>query len=124
MNIHSCRASSIMIKKVVTVKPDDAIAYAKLRMMRQGIGGLPVVGNDGLVGIITQRDILFAGEGVLGMKVRDIMTLDPVVIKEGTSLLDIVAIMRKKGYQRIPVVKGKKLVGIVTQSSVITVLAN
>ncbi|MFQ5975897.1 MAG: CBS domain-containing protein [Candidatus Hydrothermarchaeales archaeon] len=110
------KARDIMITDVMKADSDEIVASAKLRMMRHGIGGLPVVENDKLVGVITHRDIILAGEEVVGLKVGDIMSKDVSSINEDADLKEITKLMRKTGYQRLPVVEGDKIKGIVTQS--------
>jgi CBS domain-containing protein len=118
------KARDIMLKKVITIGPDEKVASAKLIMTRKGIGGLPVIDGEELAGIITHRDIILAGDEVLKLKIRDIMTKNVKAVKEDTPLKEIVKLMKDKGYQRIPVVKDKKLVGLITQSSIINVIAD
>ncbi len=115
-------ANDMMIKDPVTASPSDIVASAKLRMMRQGLGGLPVVRNGEMVGIITHRDTILVGKGAMKIKIEDVMTKDVLVIKKDTGFDEIVNLMKKTGYQRLPVVEGKKLVGLVTQSCVINAL--
>ncbi|WP_337971843.1 CBS domain-containing protein [Methanobacterium petrolearium] len=103
--------------------PDDLVAAAKLKMMRCNVGGLPVVDESELVGIITHRDILLAGGETLGLKVGDLMSKDPEVAEKSTPIMNITKIMAEKGYQRIPVVENGNLVGLITQSSLIRALA-
>lgn len=113
-----------MIETVQTISPADLIAAAKLKMMRSNVGGLPVVDGGKLVGIITHRDILLAGGEALGLKVEELMSKDLRVAGPDTSLLEIIKIMVEEGYQRIPVVQNGKLIGLVTQSSVIRAIAD
>lgn len=117
-------AQDIMIKEVQITGPDNLIAAAKLKMMRNNVGGLPVVDNEELVGIITHRDILLAGGSAMGLKVRELMSKNLRIVGPKTSLLDIVNIMADEGFQRIPVVENGKLVGLVTQSSIIRAVAD
>lgn len=112
-----------MLEEVVTAAPEDALAMARLKMMRLGVGGLPVVDGERLVGIVTHRDITLVGERESGLKVRDIMTTNVLTITRQTPLRDILLIMKKTGYQRLPVVDDGRLVGLVTQSCVISALA-
>jgi CBS domain-containing protein len=90
-------------------------------MLRHNIGALPVVDrNNVVVGIITQRDIDLAGEGVSDLLVLDLMTRALIKAKETTSLRWIAEKMIETGIQRIPVVNEKsKLLGLVTQTCVI-----
>ena len=114
-------AGDVMISDVFTVTGESKVAYARLIMLRHNIGALPVVGrNNILVGIITQRDIDLAGEGVSDLLVSDLMTRALIKAKKTTPLRWIAERMIKTGIQRIPVVNEKsRLLGLVTQTCVI-----
>jgi len=114
-------ARDVMIKDVHTVSADRKVAFARLMMLRNNIGALPVVDEKGvLVGIITQRDIDLAGSDVSDLLVSDLMTRSLIKASETTPLRWIVEQMIKTGIQRIPVVDGdSRLLGLVTQTSVI-----
>lgn len=116
-------AEEIMIEEVHVTSSKDVVAAAKLKMMRCNVGGLPVVDEDKLVGIITHRDVLLAGGEALGLKVADLMSKDLQVAEKDTPIMDITKIMADKGYQRIPVVENGNLIGLITQSSLIRALA-
>lgn len=58
--------SEAMTKAVVTVDPETRLEDAAQMLLRHKIGGLPVVKNDTLVGIITTTDILGAFLGIIG----------------------------------------------------------
>jgi CBS domain-containing protein len=117
------KAQDIMIEGVQVISPEDLIAAAKLKMMRCNVGGLPVVDDKKLVGIITHRDILLAGGEALGLKVEELMSKDLKVAELDTPIMEITKIMADDGYQRIPVIKNGNLVGLVTQSTLIRALA-
>ncbi len=121
--IKKLSAKDIMIEEVHVTSPNDLVAAAKLKMMRCNVGGLPVVDDKKIVGIITHRDVLLAGGEALGLKVNDLMTKDLYVANKDTPILEITQIMADKGYQRIPVVENGNLVGLITQSSLIRALA-
>ncbi|MBI5680341.1 MAG: CBS domain-containing protein [Methanobacterium sp.] len=121
--IKKLHARDIMIEDVQITSPNDLVAAAKLKMMRCNVGGLPVVDEERLVGIITHRDVLLAGGEALGLKVDDLMSKDLYVAQKDTPILEITKVMADKGYQRIPVVDGGNLVGLITQSSLIRALA-
>jgi len=108
-----------MIKDVVTIGPEDVVASAKLKMIRLGIGGMPVVEEGRVVGMITHRDVILIGERASAMKVGE-MTRDVLTVGEETPVREIAGHMRRTGYQRIPVVRDGRLSGLVTQSSIIT----
>lgn len=114
-------AKDIMIKDVYVIKIGSKVALARLKMMRHGIGGLPVVDENGVVvGMITQRDTALAGADVSHLQVEDLMTEKLIKGHENTTLKEIVETMIKTGIQRIPIVDKKgRLLGLVTQTSVI-----
>jgi len=114
-------AKDIMIRDVYTIKVSNKVALARLKMMRHGVGGLPVVDDSGkLLGMITQRDIDLAGSDVSHLQVEDLMTTKLCKGNEKTTLKEIVDLMVRTGIQRIPVVDDEgKLLGLVTQTSVI-----
>lgn len=116
-------AEDIMIKDIHVASKNDLVAAAKLKMMRCNVGGLPVVDKGLLVGIITHRDVLLAGGEALGLKVDDLMSKDMIFAKRNTPIMEVTKIMAETGYQRIPVVENGKLIGLITQSSIIKAFA-
>jgi len=111
-----------MIKNVHTIGPEEKIALARLKLLRHGIGALPVIDNDKkLLGILTLRDIEFVGSDVMNLPINNLMTKDDLVtVTETMTLTQVADIMIKTGFQRIPVVDAEgRLVGLVTQSVVI-----
>lgn len=62
------RVSEVMSSSLITVRDDDPIEQAALEMEEHRISGLPVQGDDGLVGILTITDLLRAFVGFLGLR--------------------------------------------------------
>ena len=115
-------AKNIMRKDVLTIGPDEKIALARLKMLRHGVGALPVIKKDKiLVGILTLRDIDFAGREIMDLPVKDLMTKERLKTgNETTTLAQVSDIMIRTGLQRIPIINDQgKLIGLVTQSVVI-----
>ncbi|MFH0749058.1 MAG: CBS domain-containing protein [Candidatus Bathyarchaeota archaeon] len=118
----SVLAKDIMRQDVRTIGPEEKIALARLTMLRHGVGALPVIQNDKtLVGILTLRDIDFAGREIMDLPVKDLMTKEHLITAtEKTTLTQVADVMIRTGLQRIPVLDGEgKLLGLVTQSVVI-----
>jgi IMP dehydrogenase len=111
----------VMITDVYSIRPDQRVALARLRMLRYGVGALPVVEQDGtLIGILTLRDIDLAGSDIRELLVKDLMTSELITRKKDALIGDIVDIMLETGIQRIPIVNDdNKLIGLVTQTTVI-----
>jgi IMP dehydrogenase len=115
-------AKDVMIKIVYTIRPKRKIALARLRMLRQGVGALPVVDDENkLVGIITLRDTDFAR--AYDLLVEDLMTTDLTTGRENETIEEIVDVMLNTGTERLPITnRNGKFVGLITQKTVIRVL--
>lgn len=122
--IENLCAKDIMLKDIIVSSPTDLVAAAKLKMVRANIGAVPVVENKKLLGLITHRDVLFAGNEAMGLKVKDLMSKNLATVEENTNIKDISKIMADTGYQRIPVVKNNVLIGLITQSCIIRAVAD
>ncbi len=105
-----------MIVDPVTVVSGVPVGRARALFDLHGIGGLPVVDGDKLVGIITSRDLRFeASEAGSGRTVADLMTRDPVTAPEGTTLDDAKSLLHRHRIEKLPVVDpAGKLCGLIT----------
>jgi CBS domain-containing protein len=143
------KVQDVMTQHVIAVEPNDPVTKAVRSMLQNDISGLPVLDAEGLlVGMITEGDLLrraetatqrkrprwlefFTGPGKLadeyvhthGRKVREVMTADPVSVVEETPLEDVVTLMEKRRIKRVPVVRGVKVVGIVSRANLLHALA-
>ena len=143
------RAHQIITRQVITVAVDAPIADAANTMLDRHISGLPVVDEDGkLVGIVSQGDFIRRAEigtqrkrgrwlkflvdpgraasdfvREQGRKVGEIMTPDPRIVTEDATLEDIVELMERTHVKRLPVLRGDKLVGIVTRTNLLQAVA-
>lgn len=121
--IDKLTAQDIMLKKVIVSEPEDLVAAAKLKMVRANIGAVPITDNKKLIGLITHRDVLLAGDEAAGLKVKDLMTKELVTVDKKTNIKDISELMANTGFQRIPVVENRNLIGLITQSCIIKAVA-
>jgi acetoin utilization protein AcuB len=81
-NLDSTSARAAMTAKVLTVSPKGRLEHAAELMVMNKIGGLPVVEEGKLVGIITLTDIVAAFLDLMGVREKDAMRLD-LVLKQG-----------------------------------------
>jgi IMP dehydrogenase len=102
-----------MIVNPIDMHPDQVLAEAQEVMEKNNISGVPIVENDALVGILTNRDLRF--ETRLQMKIRDVMTKDLITAPEGTSLEQAIEILHEHRIEKLPVVdKDGRLKGLIT----------
>jgi IMP dehydrogenase len=102
-----------MIADPVTVHPEQKIGDAFAIMERFGISGLPVVADERLVGILTNRDLRF--ERRLDRQVREVMTKDVITARPGISLDAAKEILQKHRIEKLPLVdEQNRLRGLIT----------
>jgi diguanylate cyclase (GGDEF)-like protein len=105
--------AEILIREPVTISPDNCVRRAAVLMERFRVGGLPVLKGRRLVGIITSRDIRCTHPNRL---VVDAMSVKAVTVGSDCSLWEAKEVLERHGIERLMVVKGEELVGIVTKS--------
>ena len=137
------KAKDVMTTTLVSIDLSATVLQAARLMLQHHISGLPVVDKQGtLVGVLSEGDFLrrrethterrrtrwleflmgpgrMAGDYVHshGNKVSEVMSTDLKTVGENASLEDIVKLMEKHRVKRVPVMRGDKLVGIVTRSN-------
>lgn len=110
--------AEIMVRDLVTVKPSDRIAGAVRLMLQKNIGSIVVVDNEKVVGMLTEQDVLrrsVQDQSILTNPVSTVMTQKLITASPETTLLDAFDIMARNRIRRLPVLKDKKLVGILTE---------
>lgn len=109
------RAEAGMIIDPVTLPLNSTVGDAKMLMKEHGIGGIPVVDENGtLKGIVTNRDLRF--EKINSRSILEVMTSENLVTAaEGTTLQEAEGILQQNKIEKLPVVdKNYKLVGLIT----------
>ncbi|RLC39198.1 IMP dehydrogenase, partial [Candidatus Falkowbacteria bacterium] len=107
------KSESGMIIDPITINPDQLVREVIELMKENSISGVPVIKEGGLVGIVTNRDLRF--ETNLGKKVSDVMTKDNLVtVSEGISLEESKSLLHKHRIEKLLVVNGEKLIGLIT----------
>jgi CBS domain-containing protein len=142
------KVSDIMTRGVISVTPDEMIDVAIELMLSNHVSGLPVIDHSGrLVGILTEGDLLrrpeigtqrgrsrwrdaFVGaRGTTqtyvhshGVRVKDVMAPEPAVVTEDTPLIEVVRLMETRNVKRLPVMRGREVIGIVSRANLIGAL--
>lgn len=120
-----------MTRKVVYVSPDTTVAHTADMMREQGLRRLPVIENDRLVGVVTERTMAEASPSKVTSlsiyemnyllnktKIRDIMARDVVTVSPYASLEDAVYAMMKNQVGIFPVVEAGQVFGVITEKDV------
>ena len=138
------RVRDVMTQDVTTVAPDTDLRDLAALLVEMRISGVPVVEGGRVVGVVSERDILFKerpsdglsrgvlawlmDEGDLTLKIdartaREAMTAPPFTIGPARSVSDAATVMLDEGVSRLPVVDHGQLVGIVTRHDLVRAFA-
>jgi CIC family chloride channel protein len=86
---------------------------------------MPIIDDNGsVIGIITTIDILRAirdGKDLNTLLVRDLMTQNPLLVKQNTRIEEVIDIMDKKGIEMVPVVEDddSRIIGVISRSDIL-----
>jgi CBS domain-containing protein len=138
------KVSDLMSKDVATVTRDAALKDVARLLVERGISGVPVVEGDHVVGVVSERDLLFKQQpssgvhrGVLAWLMdetevtlkldartaQEAMSRPPVTIASGRPVADAAKLMLDEGISRLPVVDSGRLVGILTEGDLVRAFA-
>lgn len=110
------KIKDIMTTDVKSVSPNDSLSQAALLMEQLNVGSVPVVDNNKVVGIVTDRDITLRnvarGQNP-NQKVSDVMTTNVTSAPPDMDVHSAANIMASNQIRRLPVVDNGNLVGIV-----------
>jgi CBS domain-containing protein len=105
-----------------SVGESTSVQEAARLMKDQDVGSLPVVEDDRLVGIVTDRDIVVRGvangSDVSSLSVKDVASHELRTVEPEEDLDEALRLMAQEQVRRLPVVEGDRLVGILAQADV------
>ncbi|MBW4645203.1 MAG: chloride channel protein [Goleter apudmare HA4340-LM2] len=114
-------AKDVMQQRVESLDAEMTIDEAMQAFSRSHHRGFPVVEDHKLVGIVTQSDLLKMRERNLDkdMALREIMTASPLTVTPIHNLSNVLYLLDRYQISRLPVVEGRKLIGIITRADII-----
>lgn len=144
------KAKDAMVRNVITVKADDDVGHAIKLLTEHDISALPVLDDDGkVIGIISEADLIRREEIATekhrhwwleavtpastlaeefakshGSRVGEIMSTQVVSANEDTPLGEVATLLEKHRIKRLPILRDGRLVGIVSRSNMIQLLAS
>ncbi|HBR01206.1 MAG TPA: CBS domain-containing protein [Ruminiclostridium sp.] len=118
------KVKDIMTKDVAYINPDSTVAEAAQLMQKHNVGSIPVCDQSGIVGIVTDRDIIVRniahGNNPQSTPVRDVMTGQVTTATPEMDMNDVTKMMADNKIRRIPVVEKNMIVGMVALGDVAT----
>ncbi len=119
---------AIMSRNVDTLPTEAYVIEAIKKMFDKKIGSIVIVEGAKMVGILSERDLVYKlylrADNPVSVKVTEIMSKDPVSISPDESILDAAVLMQKRGFRRLPVLENNRLVGFITQSDLLKAMVS
>jgi acetoin utilization protein AcuB len=124
-----------MSKTVVTVDINDSMKDAIKLLKENDVNMLPVMEKGKLVGVLTDRDVKRSSASdattleihellflISKIKVKDIMTKDPVTVPPDYTIEETAQVLLEKNISGVPVMDKKKVIGVITQTDIFRAL--
>jgi CBS domain-containing protein len=109
--------------RVVAVRSGDWVVTALTLMRDHRVRAVLVVDDDVLVGVITQGDcaikVLLPGRDARATRVDEVMTAGPMTVKPSDPLEACMGLMANRGFRHLPVMEGRRVVGVVSVGDVV-----
>ncbi len=124
------KASDLMSVDIIAATENVTAIELATRIVLGAINGMPIIGRDDgkLLGVVTTIDILRAiksGQDLTTIIAKELMSPDPLTVKEDTEVNEIIDIMDKNGIIMLPVVENDgRLIGVCSRSDVLKEILN
>jgi len=103
---------------VIQADAGDTVAHVVRLLAERRIGCVPIVEEDRVVGIFSERDVVYGlgrdGAALLDRPVGEVMTQPAVTITPQTPILSALSLMTRRRIRHLPIVEGGRMVGFVS----------
>ena len=103
---------------IFTASPSDSVHDVAAKLAEKRIGALPVVEDGRIVGIFSERDVIYGlaahGPAMMDKKVGDVMTSPAITVTADTPIMSALSLMSRRRIRHLPVADGDRLVGFVS----------
>jgi len=103
---------------VVSVGVETSVRDAVALLAEKRIGALPVVNDGKVVGIFSERDVIYSvarqGAAALDVPVGDVMTTPALTVEPGSAVMSGLSLMTRRRIRHLPVVEADRIVGFVS----------
>ena len=109
--------------EILTCEVDCIVSQAIARLGEHRIGALPVIANGAVVGIFSERDVIYKlrdlGPQALEMRVDAAMTAPAVTVSPETTALSALSLMTKRRIRHLPVIEDGEMIGFVSIGDIV-----
>ena len=105
-------------QQIVHCGPQETVRDAARRLAENRIGAMPVVDRDEVIGIFSERDLLYCiakhGDSALDLLISNVMTAPPITADPESTVRDALEVMTLRRIRHLPVLDGDRLVAFVS----------
>lgn len=105
-------------QQIVHCSAEETVREASARLAENRIGAMPVVEGERVVGIFSERDLLYCiarhGESALNLLIGTVMTAPPITAEPHSTVNDALEVMTKRRIRHLPVLDGERLVAFIS----------
>jgi redox-sensitive bicupin YhaK (pirin superfamily) len=117
------KASDVMSVPVIAVRPEATLGEVTRTLAERRISAVPVMEGERLVGIVSEADVLQAGPAGTPRLARDVMIRPVATVGADAPLEEVAALLAARGIRRVPVLRGGRVIGIVSRANLVHALA-
>ncbi|GGC04221.1 histidine kinase [Novosphingobium endophyticum] len=103
---------------VLTCQISNTVSEATGILAERRIGALPVFDGDTLVGMFSERDVIYRlheiGPDILQRPIGEVMTAPAVTVEPETQVMTALALMTRRRMRHLPVMQGGRMIGLVS----------
>jgi CBS domain-containing protein len=114
------QAKDIMTRDIISVTPGMTIKSLAMTLIKNQISGAPVTDKSGkIIGVVSEADIV----AKKGKDVKAIMSKKIISVREDTAVEEIAQLMTTHRIKRVPVMRERSVVGIVSRADIVSAIA-
>lgn len=104
--------------EIVTARRDESVAQVVARLAERRIGALPVVEDDKVLGIFSERDLIYGtaryGADMMTRNIGEVMISPAITVTSDTPILSALSLMTQRRIRHLPVVDDGRMTGFVS----------
>ena len=105
-------------QQIVHCTTGETVRDASARLAEHRIGAMPVIEGERVVGIFSERDLLYCiakhGGSALDLLIANVMTAPPITAELASTVRDALEVMTLRRIRHLPVLEGERLVAFVS----------
>lgn len=105
-------------RKFLIASPENTVSHAAKLMASKNAGAVLIIADDHLVGIFTERDVVFRvvakGLDAKNTPLSEVMTASPKTLEPTTPYGRAMVLMQENGFRHVPVIEGGHAIGIIS----------